>query len=62
MKLELYYVVRPYSGSTDYIGRTGDCELVEGPFKSWSAAFAVKKEQIFSDKYEVVKQLIEVEV
>ena len=61
MKLELFYVVRPYSGRTDRVGRTSDCELVAGPFKSWNSAFEVKKDQLFSDKYEVVKQTIEVD-
>lgn len=61
MKLELFYVVRPYTGSNDRIGRSADCDYVAGPFKSWNSAFEVKRDQVFSDNYVVVKQTIEVD-
>ena len=60
MKMELFYVVRPYSGLNDRVGRSADCDYVAGPFRSWTQAFDLKKDQVFSDKYEVVKQVVEV--
>jgi hypothetical protein len=62
MKLELFYVVRPFKGGTDSIGRSADCSLIAGPFKSWTEAWDAQKEELFSDSYDVVKQVIEVEL
>ena len=62
MKLELFYVVRPYSSSNDRVGRSADCDYFAGPFKSWNQAFDVKRDQVFSDNYDVVKQVVEVEL
>lgn len=59
--MELYYVVRSYSGTTDRVGRSADCEYIAGPFNTWNKAFDVKRDQVFSDKYDVVKHVIEVE-
>lgn len=62
MKMELYYVVRPYTGGNDRVGRSSDCDYIAGPFNSWNKAFDVKRDQVFSDKYDVVKHILEVEL
>lgn len=65
MKLELFYIVRVYSGSNDRVGRSADCELVAGPFSTWFKATDAKLELFKSwesDLYDVVKQTVEVEL
>lgn len=61
MRMNLYYVVRPYKGGNDSIGRDAECDCVAGPFYSFSSAWDAKRDMIFSDNYEVVKQPIGVQ-
>jgi hypothetical protein len=64
MKIELYYIVRPYKGGKDSIGRSSDGEYINGPFPSWSKAFDAKQDTIKTwdlDSYDIVKQTIEVD-
>lgn len=61
MKIELYYVVRPYKGSLDTIGRSTDAAVIAGPFPSFTEAWDVKEDKAISDSLEIVSQIIEVE-
>lgn len=61
MKLDLYYVVRIYEGGTDSIGRSSDCQYVDGPFGSYSQAVGSRGSHVLSGKLDIVTQTIEVE-
>lgn len=60
MKMELFYVVRPYKGTNDRIGRSADCDYISGPFATWNQAFREKSDRLYSDDYVVVKHELEV--
>lgn len=61
MKMTLYYLVRKYEGGTDSIGRSSDCQCVDGPFGSYNQALGAKGSHVLWEKLEVVEQTIEVE-
>ena len=60
MKMELYYVVCKFQD--DSIGRSGDCQFLDGPFGIYAAALIRK--QVISQSYykevEIVSQFVEV--
>ena len=55
MKIELYYVIREYKPDL--------AEMKHGPFGTWDEAYDAKMAHRWtSDKLDIVKQVIEVEV
>ena len=60
MKINLYYLVRPYRGGNDSVGRDGDAAWVDGPFRCYHDALEAKRDlKDFSDQYRIAKQTVD---
>lgn len=62
MKMNLYYVARPYRGIPDSVGRSADCAYVSGPYSSYASALEAKRDSNYfnTNALEVVEQIVEV--
>jgi hypothetical protein len=60
MKINLYYLVRPYRGGNDSVGRDSDAACVAGPFRCYHDAYEARQDmKQFADQYEIAKQALD---